>query len=49
MRATIGNPGYNEITADLKRRLQRAVDSEDFESAADLRDEIRALEVEYVE
>jgi protein arginine kinase activator len=41
----------NQVTrlADLKRRLQRAVDSEDFESAADLRDEIRALEVEYVE
>ncbi len=35
--------------ADLKRRLQRAIDSEDFESAANLRDEIRALEVEYAE
>jgi protein arginine kinase activator len=28
----------------LKRRLQRAVDSEDFERAAELRDEIRSLE-----
>jgi protein arginine kinase activator len=28
----------------LRRRLQRAVDSEDFERAAELRDQIRALE-----
>ena len=41
----------NQVTrlADLKRRLQRAVDREDFESAADLRDQIRALEMEYAE
>lgn len=30
--------------AGLRRKLQRAVDSEDFERAAELRDEIRALE-----
>ena len=28
----------------LKRKLQRAVDREDFERAAELRDEIRAME-----
>jgi protein arginine kinase activator len=28
----------------LRRRLQRAIDTEDFERAADLRDEIRSLE-----
>ncbi len=35
--------------ADLRRRLQRAIETEDFENAAVLRDEIRALEVEFVE
>ena len=28
----------------LKRKLQRAVDAEDFERAAELRDQIRAME-----
>lgn len=32
----------------LRRRLQRAVDAEDFERAAELRDEIRAMEREGV-
>jgi protein arginine kinase activator len=35
--------------ADLRRRLQRAIESEEFEAAANLRDEIRALELEFAE
>lgn len=42
------NPTGSEVERrldGLRRRLQRAVDGEDFERAAELRDQIRALEV----
>jgi protein arginine kinase activator len=42
------NPSGSEVERrldGLRRKLQRAVDGEDFERAAELRDQIRALEV----
>ena len=40
---------YNDQITDLKNRLMSAINEENFEEAAKLRDEIKMAEVEYNE